>query len=259
VDGAPFVAVTGPLVLGEGRHRVAAFAVDIAGRRGPVAERQVKVDLSAPGTAATVSPPPPGAGWQRSRPVVRLVASDSWSASGVARVERRLDGGPWLPVNGSVAMPIGEHVLEHRAVDRAGRTGPVSATTVRYDPAGPVVQPLGPNPAVLVRLSVLRLLGRLLPAPTAALTWRLTETTGGPVRVAVLVYDVLGQVVRRLDGGVVPTLPGLPTTGSVAWDGYGTGLALLPLGLYHYRIVATDSAGNVSQSVASRPIQLVAG
>ena len=71
-------------------------------------------------------------------------------------------------------------------------------------------------------------------------------------KVSVLVYDELGTFVRRLDvSGHAgdPYVANAP--GAVVWDGRrSTGAAVLP-GLYHYRVQATDQAGNTTISTES--------
>jgi len=47
--------------------------------------------------------------------------------------------------------------------------------------------------------------------------------------------------------------------GSTAWDGQDQTLTgILPVGLYYYRVVAEDDAGNFTQSGQSIPIQIAA-
>ena len=65
---------------------------------------------------------------------------------------------------------------------------------------------------------------------------------------------------RQLDGPTVATQPNVPVTGFTNWDGTDETLTgLVPVGIYYYRIVATDDAGNTAQSGESRPIQIRAG
>src|SRR3546814_13739297 len=91
----------------------------------------------------------------------------------------------------------------------------------------------------------------------AELGWQITEDRSGEVEVDVILHDLTGNVVRRLDGGTVTVTPGVTKTGSTTWDGKDrTLLQLVPVGLYYYRVVATDEAGNLAHSGESKPGQL---
>ncbi|MGH9187788.1 MAG: OmpL47-type beta-barrel domain-containing protein, partial [Acidimicrobiales bacterium] len=248
IDGAPF-APAAASVLSEGTHVVRAFAVDVAGHRSPLTSQVVVVDLSAPMSEARVIPPDPARGvLYRSVPHVALFASDGEGA-GVAGIEYRIDDGPWQSYSVPFAVPPGTHTVSHRASDRSGPANEETAQTlsVVVDPAPVAVRPTGATPRTLSRL-----LG-LLTGQTFNLRWEVlkpdTADAAGPVRVTVLVYNVLGQVVRQLDGGTVQVAPGQTVTGSTSWDGVGQSLLdLLPVGAYRYRVVAVDEVGNTAQS-----------
>jgi hypothetical protein len=56
---------------------------------------------------------------------------------------------------------------------------------------------------------------------------------------------------------VVDVTPGVKKTGHVLWDGKDDSLiGFLPAGVYYYRVVATDDAGNVAMSGESLGIQV---
>ena len=72
-----------------------------------------------------------------------------------------------------------------------------------------------------------------------------------------IVYDELGTAVRRIDGGERAVTPGVTYYGGVAWDGTDQSLTgILGIGIYHYRVVAIDEAGNRTQTGESKPLQI---
>jgi hypothetical protein len=71
----------------------------------------------------------------------------------------------------------------------------------------------------------------------------------------VLVVDLAGNTIRRLDVGTKTVVPGTLLNGSTLWDGKDSGGNVV-LGLFSYRVVVTDEAGNRAQSGESRPIQV---
>jgi hypothetical protein len=83
-----------------------------------------------------------------------------------------------------------------------------------------------------------------------------SDDRSSTVRITVLVVDVLGNTIRRIDGGTRAVTPGVTLNGFTNWDGRDAN-GDRPLGVFHYRVVVTDEAGNRSQSGESRPIQIV--
>jgi hypothetical protein len=91
----------------------------------------------------------------------------------------------------------------------------------------------------------------------AQLGWSVSDNLSSHVHITVLVFNATGAVVRQLDGGTYAVTPGQTLTGNTPWDGRDyTITGLVPIGLYYYRVVATDDAGNVAQSGESKPIQI---
>ena len=65
---------------------------------------------------------------------------------------------------------------------------------------------------------------------------------------------------RELDHGPITLVPGQLYQGFTYWDGKDkTLLGLVPVGLYYYRVVVVDEAGNISQSGESKPLQVKVG
>ena len=137
MDGGPFVPGSSltSISLGEGVHRVRAFAVDVAGNRSGVTDTTWRVDTSAPHVEPRLLSPDPAAnGWYRRLPLVALRADDGAQGSGVVRFERRIDLGAWVTYEGPFTVPEGTHTVSWRAKDTVGleRTG---STTVNADVA----------------------------------------------------------------------------------------------------------------------------
>jgi hypothetical protein len=73
----------------------------------------------------------------------------------------------------------------------------------------------------------------------------------------VIIYNEFGYAARRIDAGDITVTPGVIKSGSVLWDGTDQGLlGFVGVGVYHYRVVAIDEAGNMAQSGESKPIQI---
>jgi hypothetical protein len=287
VDRGPFVPLSGPLTLAEGVHSVRSFSVDVSGRRSQITEATHRVDRSAPAVEVRFLPPAPATGdgvdpvvstageWWRRTPRVVLRATDGQQNSGVRAIEHRLNGGAWKPYTTPFLVPEGNNALEVRATDRVGRvTSRIVAAPVDVTPA--VVKATKPSPEVWVR-TITTTTSTTAPGglsvsgsatvtvvssspPKAKLQWEITENLGRRVRVAVVVYDATGNVVRRLDGGGHAVTPGTKLSGFTEWDGQNHTLTgLVPVGIYYYRVGVVDAAGNVSFSNESAPIQIKTG
>ena len=82
------------------------------------------------------------------------------------------------------------------------------------------------------------------------LRFRVGDQRSTVLRVAVIIHDATGNVVRRLEAAPVTVVPGGPlVNGNVAWDGRDSTLtALVPAGAYYYRVVVVDEAGHMAHS-----------
>lgn len=248
VDGGPYVPAGGGVSAGEGIHFVRAYSIDRSGRRSAVAERVVRVDESAPVVEPRLLPPAPARnGWYRTTPLVVLKADDGDDGSGVQSLQYRVGtSGPWLDYVQPFELAEGMQTVQFRASDIVGtRTGEL---ITRIDTTSPRVVATTPS-----KVLWLRLLGG-----TNQLRYTLADNLSGPVRVTVTVFDATMNPVRRLHGGVVHVTPGAaPILGSVTWDGRDDSLLnLVPLGVYYYRVTATDDAGNVAFSGESQIITI---
>jgi hypothetical protein len=98
--------------VSDGSHMYAAVARDAAGNASSPATRTVRVDTTGP--AVTI---------EGDAGRYTLAVSEAG-----ARLECRVDGGPWASCSGTVGYALGSgfHVLEARATDVLGNTGPVA-------------------------------------------------------------------------------------------------------------------------------------
>jgi hypothetical protein len=255
VDDGPWVPLTGLITLGEGIHNVRSYAVDVSGRRGPVTEGIYKIDKSAPVIAARlVAPAPARNGWYRNKPLVVLRATDGEQGSGVTDFRYKIDGGSYQTYTQPFEVPAGTHTVAWTTSDMVGtRTGTI---VVKVDLTPPKAIATSPDPVLW-----LRLLG--LGQPTVKLKYTIGDALGAGdapsanLQVAVVILDETQNIVRRIDGGTVNVTKGVNKDGFVTWDGKdGTLLNLVPLGIYYYRVVVVDEAGNVSHGGESKPITI---
>jgi hypothetical protein len=271
IDHAAFEPYLGSFTLPEGTHDVRAYSIDVAGTQSPLVDQTVNVDLSPPVAAAVIVPYDTNAnGWWHSAPFpgdqadsppqVVLRAVDGAQGSGVVGIQYRINptaSTPWTTYTGPFNVPEGVNTVTYRAYDAAGLYEPTQTLSMPVDVTPPAVTATSPTPAVW--LQVLSLLGNVLglsPAQ-AQLNWTVSDNLSPHVHISVLVYNATGAVVRQLNGGTYSTKPGVTLSGSTPWNGQDYTLTgFVPIGLYYYRVVATDDAGNVAQSGESAPLQI---
>jgi hypothetical protein len=132
IDGAPPQDGPGGTVVGitgDGAHTLESRAVDGAGNASAWRPDTVQIDTVAP-TDTTTLPASVAYG-------VKATVAGTDTASGVARVEWKLDGVPGAGPSGSqVGLGgAGAHTLEHRVVDAAGNASPWTPSAVTVDPS----------------------------------------------------------------------------------------------------------------------------
>src|SRR4029078_6235092 len=99
-------------------HRIHGVATDQAGNTTDNTLFTLNVDLDMPVTTATLSPAIRN-GWYAS-PTLTLTGTDGHS--GIAHSDYSLDGGPWtLYIGPLVSFPTGNHFVQYRSTDNAGR------------------------------------------------------------------------------------------------------------------------------------------
>lgn len=261
VDGRPFVPVTGPLPVGEGDHVVESFSVDRSGRRSGLVRRRLLVDLSKPVPQVRLVPPRPAAnGWWRTTPRVELRALDGDENSGVVSLRSAIDGPPTAEHTAALVVPSGLHTVNVAATDAAGNgASEVYAQPVRVDVTSPVITAVKAKPSIWLKL--FSPAGNFLgfSPPTAELSFKVKDDLSSAVRVKAIVFNETGYPVRFIEKTVAVT-PGVEKTDFVAWDGRDQSLfGHVPAGLYYFRVVAVDEAGNPAMSGESAPLQIKIG
>lgn len=261
LDGRPFVPHTGaPITIGEGLHEVRAYTVDVSGQKSPIQAASFMVDLSRPVTTARVRPPDEArqtdaalGKWWRRLPQVVLRSTDGENNAGVAGIQYSFNGVDFNPYMGPFQVPSGVHTITYRALDRSGAANKELDKTlhVSVDVKPPVVRATSDDQGGVWKLPPVG------PAQIQ-LRWRVAEDMAlHPGEAVVVVYNALGQPVRRLPGGS-PT----GTAGEFAtpWDGQDDSLlGHVPVGVYYYRVVVVDEAGHVSMSGESAPLTIKVG
>ncbi|MEX0875645.1 MAG: hypothetical protein WD646_00860 [Actinomycetota bacterium] len=254
VDEEPFRPYFGEFTFSEGLHRVRTFAVDVAGHRSPIETALYMIDSSDPvASHRRLAAEPARAGWYRMNPRVILRAVDGDRNAGLRRIEYQVDGGGFDTYTEPFVIASGVHTVEYRAIDESGRASGVTRFTVKDDLAPPTVKARHPEPAIWLKS---KLLGFLLGTKNARLHWTLGDDLSGDIKIKVIVYDALGNAIRHIDGGTRNVPPGTTINGFTEWDGKTVGLDFVSVGLYHFRVVAYDEAGNVAQSGESKPLQI---
>jgi hypothetical protein len=273
IDNAPFAAYASgaSFSIPAGTHTVRAFSVDVAGVRSPLAQRTVNV-VAAPPMASALEVPYYAAqnGWWRmpafaghpagSPPQLVLRAVDGDQSPGVATLQYQLNptaSSPWVTYTGPITLPEGVNHVNYRAIDNAGVVEPTQPLTLPVDQTPPTVVATSPTPVVWLQL--LSVLGNLvgLSPVNAQLNWKVSDNLSPHVHITTLVFNALGAVVKQLPTQNITVTPGATVSGSTPWDGTdNTITGLVPVGLYYYRVVATDDAGNTAQSGESAPIQV---
>ncbi|MEU4154144.1 family 16 glycoside hydrolase [Streptomyces sp. NPDC026659] len=149
-DGA-WQPYTAPVMVHEvGTHTVRYRATDRAGNAAAAKSVAFTVvappaqDTTAPETSVALSGTRNSNGAYVTSAKVTVTASDS--ASGVARVEYSLDGGPYLEYSAAVIVDrLGFHTLAYRATDKAGNTSAAKNVTFTIAQGGGVPAPACPE------------------------------------------------------------------------------------------------------------------
>ena len=199
------------------------------------------VDIERPKAGLTSYPPAAnGHGYFRQKRIDTLTADDGPDNSGIAGGEFAVDSTSLQPYVGQVAIGDGTHSFLGRVSDRAGLTSTSVTQSTSVDLVAPLPGIATPAPALL-----------LLPG-TTTLRYTVSGTPTPKVKISVLVFNVLGGLVRRIAvPGTTPDGYRAAGAGSVTWNGKNdSGTAVLP-GLYHYRVQALDQAGNAAISTES--------
>ena len=136
IDSGSWLVYAGPIVLGEGRHLLEYRASDVAGNLEAIHARSIAVDSSPPFSSVSLSGTQGANGWYVTGVSAMLTATDV--TSGVATIEYRIDGGPWVTYDRAVTLGEGRHVLGFRATDLAGNREIDRSVGVLVDTTTPV-------------------------------------------------------------------------------------------------------------------------
>jgi hypothetical protein len=252
IDGADWFAAV-PTAIAEGEHEVRTRAFDNAGNPSPILERTIRVDKSDPSAVIKSYPPLENEqGWFRRHVVDSISSHDGRDGSGADSAQFSVDSSSLSSYLEPFPVVDGIHTVNVRARDYAGRQSALTTGTQRVDTLTPFAAPTGTTKPIVIQL-----LG--LPSSTQ-LAFTASDQLSPRVKVRVWVFDELGRLLRRLDAaGSYPGGYRDAGAGSVTWDGRnGSNQGVLP-GLYHYRVLVIDQAGNTMLSTESKPFLVVAG
>lgn len=119
IDNGPWLSYNNPVNVGEGRHMLDYYSVDVAGLGEVARSISLNVDATAPRTVESVSGRSGQNGWFISNVSVGLNASDP--LSGLSQVYYRVDGGTWQVYSSPFNVTgDGVHAVEFYATDLAG-------------------------------------------------------------------------------------------------------------------------------------------
>jgi hypothetical protein len=183
---------------------------------------------------------------------VVLRVNDGEQGSGITDFRYKIDGGAFTPYTGPFEISAGTHTVSWTASDMTGtRTG---SKVIKVDTSHPKSIATAPNPVLWLRLLGLNSVKLQY---TIGDTLAPGDAPAAQVRVGVIIQDLTGNIVRRIDAGTVNITKGVDQYGFVTWDGKDKSLLnLVPLGIYQYRVVVVDEAGNVTHSGEARSITI---
>lgn len=228
VDGYVWSGNPVTVALHEGSNAVMYWSDDTAGLTETANTGYINIDRTAPVT--TVSGVPTG--WVK-RPVeLRFAASAAAGEAPIAYTEYRVGSGAWTKGGQVTVKRQGSTTVAYRSADTAGNVEAAKSCVVRIDDTAPVVKAFAPVTAW--RGGILRF------------TFWVSDVSG-PVSVKVGVTRY-GHRVATYDFGRKPA--GRRAAGAVVCS--------LPVGRYSWRVVVTDSAGNVTRTTA-RALKVLPG
>ncbi len=236
LDGGAKTRYTTPIAIARsGDHALAYWSVDRAGNVESTRTLEVKVDVTAPVTKATLSGPVGEAGFYRDDVTVGLDPSDA--QSGVASSEIAVDGAALAPYGGPVVVGgDGVHHVSFRSTDLTGRTETTKTVTFAIDRAAPSI---GAPGAVQTGTAQFSPNGDGI-ADTVSVSHAITEA--GAVRL-VVTPAAGGAPIRTVTIPVAKAGPG-----TIVWDGRADGGSTVPDGDYTLTLTALDRARNVGTS-----------
>ena len=135
--GAEQIYANAISISANGQHTVEYWSMDVAGNLETHHTQLVKVDATAPVTAATVTGTSGSNGWFVSAAQVALSSSDE--GSGVQSTYYQIDGGAAQTYAGPFSISAnGQHTVQYWTVDLAGNTETHQLLTLMVDTTAPV-------------------------------------------------------------------------------------------------------------------------
>jgi parallel beta-helix repeat protein len=132
-------------ISAEGISNLNYFATDNAGNIEATKSLTIKIDHTAPVTAATPSPAANAGGWNATNVTVTLNAADNLGASGVTNIRYWLTGAqpqdPATIAGNTVVIPIsadGVTTVNYAATDNAGNIESTKSVTIKIDRTAPL-------------------------------------------------------------------------------------------------------------------------
>jgi hypothetical protein len=153
IDDDGWSTGTSVSVSGDGTHTVQYHSTDMVGNTEATKNFTVKID----GTAPVSTMHGVDANWHAWPVTVFVTASDSGSGmtGGAAKIEYNLDGAGWVEGDLIVVIPDGDHTLQVRATDAAGKTEtPTTTYHVRVDRTAPTTTDNAASPWVNSQVTV---------------------------------------------------------------------------------------------------------
>ncbi len=140
IDGGAWVAYQTPFSLqGDGAHAIEYRSTDNVDNAEALKIAQVLVDTTAPETVASVGVPQYAGGpvlYVSGATAITLSSTDA--ASGVAKIEYRIDGGVWSAYQTPFSLQgEGAHTIDYRATDNAGNVEAAKTLSVTVDETAP--------------------------------------------------------------------------------------------------------------------------
>ncbi|MEI6796270.1 MAG: hypothetical protein WCK39_05340, partial [Methanomassiliicoccales archaeon] len=138
INGGEWVERSSPLRLSlEGTYEIKARAVDGAGNIGPVEEKWIGLDLTAPSSEAILDRSPVVPGWWDAPFSVTFAMSDALSPT---VLHLKMDQEEWRVGIDALLVEEGEHLLSFYATDAAGNMEELQSLTIRVDATAPLVE-----------------------------------------------------------------------------------------------------------------------
>ncbi|MDG6220340.1 MAG: hypothetical protein QCI38_02690, partial [Candidatus Thermoplasmatota archaeon] len=134
-----YLPYVGPVtVSGLGTHTIYYYSKDLAGNVESTKTATIRIDNQPPTASISLSGTLGSNGWYTASVTASITGNDQYFGSGIKELWYRLDGGSWNTYSSSITIGHGMHVLEARAMDKAGNNGTIAITNINVDTNRPV-------------------------------------------------------------------------------------------------------------------------